>query len=122
MSRISMRTKLAAAAATGVMTVGMGVLGAGSAQAAPSDCWVGYVCIYGQDSGWTNIVWAEDTAGTYNLSGMESNHVIYNNQTNGWKFWTCTGYNGNGCSTGYLPAGTYMVKNLSPINSVKITP
>ncbi|MEV6727542.1 MULTISPECIES: hypothetical protein [unclassified Streptomyces] len=122
MKRMSIRTKLAAVAATGVMTLGTGILGAGSAQAAPSDCTVGYVCIYGQDSGWNNIIWAKDRAGTYNLDNMNGNHVIYNNQTGGWKFWTCTGYNGTGCSSGYLPAGAYMVKDLTPINSVKITP
>ncbi|MFI5759344.1 hypothetical protein ACIA8F_00130 [Streptomyces sp. NPDC051563] len=122
MSRTSVRTKLAAGAATGVMTLATAILGAGSAQASPSDCPVGSVCIYGQGTGWNDIIWSRSAAGTYNLSNMEGDHVIYNNQTNGWKFWTCTGYNGTGCSTGYLPAGTYMVKNLSPINSVKITP
>ncbi|MFD9304602.1 peptidase inhibitor family I36 protein [Streptomyces sp. NPDC060048] len=122
MSRMSIRTKLAAVAATGVMALGTGILAAGPAQASPADCPSGYVCIYGQDAGWNGIIWKANQAGTYNLSNMNGNHVIYNNQTGGWKFWTCTGYGGSGCSTGYLPAGNYMVKDLTPINSVKITP
>ncbi|MGW4688423.1 hypothetical protein ACWEPM_26510 [Streptomyces sp. NPDC004244] len=122
MARMSIRTKLAAAAATGALALGAGLLAAGPAQAAWSDCPLGYVCIYATTSENSPIVWKEDSAGWHNLSGMYGNHRIFNNQTDGWRFWTCTGYDGAGCSSGYLPAGHYMDKNLTPINSVRIGP
>ncbi|NXY99308.1 hypothetical protein HYE82_34020 [Streptomyces sp. BR123] len=124
MARTSIRTRLGAAAAA-ALAAGTAVLAAAPAQAAASgwaDCPVGSVCIYAGTSERSPIIWERSRAGTYNLSNMYDDHLIYNNQTDGWKFWTCEGYNGTRCSTGYLPAGHYMIKNLTPVNSVRITP
>jgi hypothetical protein len=59
--------------------------------------------------------------GTYQLSYQEGYHYVLNNQTGGAKFWYCTDWNGHTCPS-YQVAGTWWNVNLSPINSVKLTP
>jgi hypothetical protein len=86
-------------------------------------CPPGYGCIYPENAGWNNdhpsLMYYY--YGTYQLSYQEGYHYVFNNQTGGAKFWYCTDWNGNTCPS-YQPAGTWWNVNLSPINSVKLTP
>ncbi|MGF1427930.1 hypothetical protein [Kitasatospora sp. LaBMicrA B282] len=95
--------------------------GAVSAPAAQSDCPSGDVCIYPDASFNSAPQLTYYAYGTYNLSNMYGVHRIYNNQTGGATMRTCTGYNGDGCQ-GYLPAGWYIDKDLTPINSITLEP
>ena len=86
-------------------------------------CPSGAVCIYPQNAGWNNghpsdMFWSY---GAHNLSNMSGVHRLYNNQTGGATTRTCTGYNGSGCE-GYLPAGWYIDKDFTPINSITLEP
>jgi hypothetical protein len=86
-------------------------------------CPSGAVCIYPQNAGWNNarpshIYWRY---GYHNLRNQYGVHRIYNNQTGGATMRTCLGYNGTRCE-GYLPAGWYIDKNLTPINSITLQP
>ncbi|MFF6779504.1 hypothetical protein [Streptomyces sp. NPDC012510] len=115
-----MRTVAAMALAVGAMTAA----GAGQAQAAPQadsyGCPSGYVCMY-PGAGWNNNTPTHKyyRYGTYNLSNVVGTYRIYNNQTGGATMRTCTGYNGTGCQ-GHLPAGWYIDKNMTPINSITL--
>jgi hypothetical protein len=81
------------------------------------------VCVYPQDAGWNggNPSLIFYSYGAHNLSGQYGNHILFNNQSGGATAQTCTGYDGVGCQ-GYLKANTYMTKDLTPINSIKLTP
>ncbi len=79
-------------------------------------CPSGAVCIYpgASWSGTPKMYWSY---GAHNLSGQYGTKRIFNNQTGGATMRTCTGYNGTGCQ-GYLPAGWYIDKDVTPINSI----
>ncbi|TQK42708.1 hypothetical protein FBY35_4138 [Streptomyces sp. SLBN-118] len=114
-----MRTVAALALAVGTMTT----VTATQAQAASSHgCPSGYVCMY-PGAGWNNDrpTHTYYTYGAHNLSNMYGTYRIYNNQTGGATMRTCTGYNGTGCQ-GYLPAGWYIDKDMTPINSITLQP
>ncbi|MFF4848169.1 hypothetical protein [Streptomyces sp. NPDC001194] len=125
MSVTSLRTKLAALAATGVMALGTGVLAASPATASDQvfyGCASGDACIWGAgaplETGPTN---AYRQARTYNLSNQNNYHYVKNNQTGGWKFKLCTGWNGTGtCYT--MSQDELWWVDLTPINSVVVTP
>ncbi|MBT2479625.1 hypothetical protein [Streptomyces sp. ISL-94] len=124
MARTSIRTKLAAVAATGMLALGTGVLAAGPAQASDHEvlgCPSGFACIYTE--GWysTTVSQKWDGAGTYNLSNQENGHWVLNNQTQNWKFKLCTGYGGTG-SCEDMPLDKWQWRNLTPINSVIVSP
>jgi len=85
-------------------------------------CPVGAVCIY-PNASWnyarpSHVYWSY---GYHNLRNQYGVHRIYNNQTGGATMRTCLGYNGTRCE-GYLPAGRYIDKNLTPINSITLQP
>ncbi|MFJ9694816.1 hypothetical protein [Kitasatospora sp. NPDC101183] len=116
------RTTVALAFAVGAVAT----VGATTATARTADdsygCPSGYVCLY-PGAGWNNN---QPTStyyryGTYNLSNMYGTYRIYNNQTGGATMRTCTGYDGVGCE-GYLPAGWYIDKDMTPINSITLEP
>ncbi|WP_407838123.1 hypothetical protein ACE1OC_19800 [Streptomyces sp. DSM 116496] len=124
MSRTSLRTKLAAVAATGVMALGTGVLAASPAEASswPHGCPSGAACIYPRDAGWnnghpSNIYWD----GVNALWGQEGTHFVVNNQTQGWKVRLCYNSAGTSCDPYVQPAGTTWQLNLSPMNSIKLS-
>ncbi|WP_371616933.1 hypothetical protein [Streptomyces sp. NBC_00454] len=124
MKRMSIRTKLGAAAATGMLALGTGFLVAGPAQASDHEvegCPSGFACIEteGWDSTTVSLKW--DKAGTYNLSGQENGHWILNNQVQNWKFKLCTGYGGSGTCED-MGIDVWRFRNLSPINSVIVSP
>jgi hypothetical protein len=125
---MSVRKFAASALAAGALvTVSViGTTGTASAAAAGTveGCPSGYVCIYPQDSGWNGGHPSSTyyTYGSHNLSNEYGVHRVFNNQTGGAKMRTCKGYNGTQCDSGYLPAGTYMDKNLTPINSILLQP
>lgn len=91
--------------------------------AAGHGCPSGYVCIYPRDAGWNGDRPSHFyyKYGAYNLSGMYGKHRIFNNQTGSARMRTCTGWNGTGCE-GYLPAGWYIDKEMTPINSIVLLP
>ncbi|MFJ7270549.1 hypothetical protein ACIQV3_28590 [Streptomyces sp. NPDC099050] len=125
MSRTSLRMKFATMAAAGVMALGTGVLAASPASASDQTfygCYSGNACIWGAGAALgTGPTHQYRNAGTYNLSGQENYHYVANNQTKGWKFKLCTGYNGSGtCYTMYQDDLWWT--NLTPINSVIVTP
>lgn len=95
--------------------------GGGSSEGCPS----GDVCIYPEGTGW-NGGHPESSGvyynyGYYNLSGQYGTHRIFNNQTGGATLRPCTGSNGTGCQ-GALAAGSYIDKDLTPINSITLEP
>ncbi|KOU32887.1 hypothetical protein ADK52_00285 [Streptomyces sp. WM6372] len=107
------------------MALGTGVLAAAPASASDQDfygCRSGDACIWGAGAalgtGPTNSF---GRAGTYNLSNQDNYHYVKNNQTDGWKFKLCTGWNGTGtCYT--MGQDELWWVNLTPINSVVVTP
>ncbi|MFC9293097.1 hypothetical protein ACFTWH_01270 [Streptomyces sp. NPDC057011] len=125
MSRTSMRTKLAAVAATGVMALGTGVLAASPASASDQDfygCRSGNACIWGAGAALgTGPTHQYRNRGAYNLSGQVNWHYVKNNQTEGWKFKLCTGWNGTGTCYTMNQDDLWWV-DLTPINSVVVTP
>ncbi|MBT2446270.1 hypothetical protein J7F03_04065 [Streptomyces sp. ISL-43] len=120
MSRTSFRTKLAAVAATGVMALGTGVLAATPAEAA-TYCPSGYACIYWGTTADSGIRDMWRNAGAYKIYGYEGNHLVKNNQTDGWKIWLCRYSNGTNCDYAVWP-GPALVLNMTPFNSVSIEP
>ncbi|MGW2571493.1 hypothetical protein [Streptomyces sp. NPDC001537] len=118
------RKAIAAGAAAVTATAGLLFGTAASAQAADAShgCPSGDVCLY-PGAGWNNDQPSQTyyRYGTYNLSNMYGTYRIFNNQTGGATMRTCTGYNGSGCQ-GYLPAGWYIDKDMTPINSITLEP
>lgn len=85
-------------------------------------CPRGAVCVYPSDS-WNGgnpsyVFWSYAAHKIYNQYGS---HRVYNNQTGGAGAYLCENGNGTSCAY-YIPAGTYNDYNLTPINSVKLTP
>ncbi|MCX5196147.1 hypothetical protein OOK31_19975 [Streptomyces sp. NBC_00249] len=117
----SIRTKLAAVAATATLALGTGVLAAGPAHADSSfGCESGSVCFYpGTD--WNQAPSRSWSAwGTHRIDGWEGTHIVYNNQTGGWTVKLCRGSNGTDCLPKMRP-GDGWPENLSPINSIVIS-
>ncbi|MGP3979727.1 hypothetical protein [Streptomyces sp. KR80] len=117
-----MRTAAALALAAGAITTVTAPQAQAAATAASHGCPSGYVCMY-PGAGWNNDrpthKWY--TYGAHNLSNVYGVHRLFNNQTGGATARTCTGYNGTGCQ-GYLGAGWYIDKNMTPINSITLQP
>lgn len=109
--------------AAGVLATTAGTSGAQAAGSTVEGCNYGYVCIYPENAGWNggHPSLTYYTYGAHNLSSQYGNHIVYNNQSGGATMRTCTGSNGTGCQ-GYLTANTYMVKDLTPINSITLEP
>ncbi|KOU27066.1 MULTISPECIES: hypothetical protein [Streptomyces] len=122
MSVASLRTKLAAAAATVTLALGTGVLAAGPAQADSSfGCPSGAVCVYlgtdwNQPVPQSQMYWS---AGVHRLYNQEGRHIVYNNQTHGWTVRLCRNGNGTDCGPKMRP-GDGWPENLSPVNSLLI--
>ena len=55
------------------------------------------------------------------ISGWTNNHRVFNNQTGGALFWLCTDSFGENCPIKFAEDQSGVV-NLTPINSVKLTP
>jgi hypothetical protein len=115
------RVATALAFTAGALTT-IGVSGTQAATTTVQGCPSGAVCIY------PNASWNGGrpshfyySYGAHNLSNQFGVKRIFNNQTGGATMRTCTGYNGQGCQ-GYLPAGQYIDKDLTPINSITLQP
>ncbi|MGW6707562.1 hypothetical protein ACWGDE_22100 [Streptomyces sp. NPDC054956] len=120
MSRTSLRTKLLAMAATGVMALGTGVLTASPASAL-DQCPDGYACIYWgatADSGIRNWYYKYGAHRIYSYTGR---HLVENNQTDGWKIWLCRNTNGTNCDFAVYQDHTAVV-DMTPFNSVSLEP
>jgi hypothetical protein len=111
----------------------VGVLAAGALLAAapqPVDaatahgCASGYVCVYPQNAGWNGDRPSLRfyTYGAHNLSNQFGTHRVFNNQFS--RAWAslCSGYNGTGTSLFLLGAGYATDFNLTPVNSIKLSP
>lgn len=93
-----------------------------SAAAIINRCQPGYACFYpgtGWNGGHPTQEWYN--YGTYRISGWYGRHRIFNNQTGGALFWLCTDDFGKTCPM-HFRADYSTVVNLTPINSVKLTP
>lgn len=112
--------------AAGTLVVG-GATAAGAqpaqVRATVQGCPSGAVCVYPQNAGWNgghpSLFFY--SYGAHNLSNQVGTHRIFNNQTGGATTRTCTGYDGAGCQ-GYLLAGNYIDKDMTPINSITLQP
>ncbi|MFC7327061.1 hypothetical protein [Marinactinospora rubrisoli] len=107
-------------AVAALATVGMTSANAAEAAATVRGCPSGAVCIYPQNAGWNNDrpSHAFYSYGAHNIYGQVGLHYVFNNQTGGATARTCTGANGTGDCQGHLPAGYYIEKDLTPINSI----
>ncbi|ARH89491.1 MULTISPECIES: hypothetical protein [Streptomyces] len=118
--------KITKAAALALAVGALSTIGATGASAAPAaagslhGCPSGAVCVYPQNAGWNGDrpSLAFYSYGAHNLSNQVGQHYVLNNQTGGATARTCTGYNGTGDCQGYLWAGYYIDKDLTPINSI----
>ncbi|MFG2342299.1 hypothetical protein [Streptomyces yangpuensis] len=123
MSRTSIRTKLAAVAATAVMALGTGVLAASPAGAAAAgdtyaNCSYGAGCIYG-GANWNG--WPKEyfTRGNHPFWGQYGVKRVFNNQSPGWYVQLCRNGNGTNCDITIAP-WTYVDVDLTPYNSLRI--
>lgn len=96
------------------------------AEAASSHgCPSGYVCIYPQNAGWNNNKPEQPLYyryGWYNLHGQLGTHRVFDNQTGGASVFLCYGYGGTGGYATQIPAPRVQDLNLTPINSIVLTP
>ncbi|MFM9592866.1 hypothetical protein ACKI1J_43740 [Streptomyces scabiei] len=121
MTRTPIRRRVAAVAATALLALGTGVLSASPASAAPAGCPSGAACIYGgpnSSGGVTNQYWSR---GVHQLRNQVGLHTVFNNQTDGWKFRLCHGWNGEDCDWTFYP-GAWVDVDLTTYNSVIVTP
>ncbi|WP_327305564.1 hypothetical protein OG730_20295 [Streptomyces sp. NBC_01298] len=120
MARTSLRTKLAAVAATGVMALGTGVLAASPAQAATT-CPTYFACIHWGTSQYDVVRNAWQNKGVYKIYFYNGSYRVTNSQTDGWKIWLCRAANGTDCDYALWP-GQSLVIDMTPFNSVSIQP
>ncbi|MCM1965723.1 MULTISPECIES: hypothetical protein [unclassified Streptomyces] len=118
---MSLRTKLAAWAATGVMALGTGVLAATPAEAATTTtCPTYYACIYWGTTESSGIRDMWKYKGVYKIYNYYGNHLVKNSQTRDWKIWLCHNTNGTDCDSVWPGPG--LVLDMTPYNSVSIEP
>ena len=111
--------------AAGAVLAGMATVAPAPAYAASSwhGCPVGAACLFAgsnpSNPGGIIYTWWD---GTYRLSNIFGNHVLANNQTDGWQVDLCTDWNGFICPMrlGSIPGYTITVENFTPINSVRL--
>ena len=120
-----MRRITKAAAALMLAASAMATVGATSAQAAGLDrdfgCPKGAVCIYPGTSfngGHPSDVFF--SYGAHNLRNQFGNHYVFNNQVGGATVFLCTGFNGTGRCQGEVKNGDTKIRNLTPINSIRL--
>ena len=85
-------------------------------------CQEGFACFYpgtGWNGGHPTQEWYN--YGTYRIFNWTGNHRVFNNQTGGAVFWLCTDDYGNNCPKRFAEDQSGVV-NLTPYNSVKLTP
>jgi hypothetical protein len=122
-----MRTASAIAfAAVAIMATATASASAATASASAATyqgCSPGYVCIYPENAGWNGGQPSHTyyRYGAHNLSGQYGIHRLFNNQTGGAGAYACTGYNGGG-QCWRLNTNNYWDINLTPINSIVLTP
>lgn len=112
---------LATAATATVLAGGATSASAATAKVAADDGWgcpSGYVCIIAPDG--VTIENKYYTYGAHNLSGKFDLHYVDNNQTGGATVTLCYGYNGGDCTGPTIPAGSVLLRNLTPINSIRL--
>jgi len=116
------RRLAAIAFATGALVM----VGAASAQAVETweGCPAGAVCIYPEGTEFNNgrPSHAFFSYGAHNLENQFGTHHIINNQVDGAKARTCTGFNGTGDCQGFMNPQTVLIKDLTPINSIVLVP
>ncbi|MFE0471346.1 hypothetical protein ACFW2V_06955 [Streptomyces sp. NPDC058947] len=113
----------AAAASAAAALLMLGAVETQAATAASSyGCPDGAFCIYPQNAGFNNnvpshVYWSQ---GVHRLYDQYGTHMIYNNQTDGWKVDICGNSNGTNCWT--INQGYANEIDLGPVNSVVLHP
>lgn len=97
----------------------LSIVGAPSAQAHVDGCSSGAVCVYPQGAGSPEVEYFR--RGSHNLVNQFGVHRVFNNQSPGWTFRLCRGYNGVSCGNQVGP-GQSTYPDLTPINSILIEP
>jgi hypothetical protein len=97
-----------------------------SAHAAPAaesvhGCPSGYACIYPEGNSETPSP-KFYYYGVHRLSNQFNRHIVFNNQTGGALLKLCTDWNGNTCPYTVSPGGWGVSYDLTPINSVVLSP
>lgn len=98
------------------------------------ECPSGHACIYEQCAYDASVqplsclyTWASLPTnnyyyyGVYQLQNQYGWHLVYNSQTDNAKVWLCYDWYGNNCPW-LVSAGSGSFYNLTPINSIKLTP
>ena len=113
-------------AAVSLATGALVMAGATSAQAVETweGCPAGAVCVYPEGTGFNNgrPSHAFFSYGAHNLENQFGVHIVSNNQVDGAKARTCTGFNGTGDCQGVMGPQTFVNKDLTPINSIVLVP
>jgi hypothetical protein len=89
-------------------------------------CPIGYVCIY-PGASFSGTPQRYYYYGTYNLQNEFGYHMVVNNQYVDQpgdlpQLWLYRGYNATGYLWDWLPMGNYGAINLTPINSINLSP
>jgi hypothetical protein len=120
------RKKLAAICFAAVALLFASVAAAPGAQAVGTihGCNFGYFCIYPQNAGWNGDHPSLQfySYGAHNLTNQLGNHVVFNNQSGTANGYLCLGYAGTGGWTFGYPQHSSNTVNLTPINSIELTP
>jgi hypothetical protein len=119
-----MRRITTVAAALMLAASAMATLGATSAQAAEPErdfgCPRGAVCIYPGTSfnpGPSDVFFSY---GAHNLQNQFGRHYVFNNQVQGARLFLCTGFNGTGNCQDEIKNRETKIRNLTPINSIRL--
>jgi hypothetical protein len=113
-------------AAVAFVAAALVMAGTTSAQAVETweGCPAGAVCIYPEGTGFNGgrPSHAFFSYGAHNLKNQFGMHIVSNNQVDGAKARTCTGFNGTGDCQGFMGPQTFVNKDLTPINSIVLVP
>lgn len=115
----------------GIAAVGTALVAMTTATGAPAHadsgswhgCPRGAACLFtGTDRNNPGGIIYEWWDGVYTLYEVYGNHLVYNNQTDGWVIDLCYGWNGRDCPNRVTPIQGVFVRNFTPINSVNLHP
>lgn len=84
-------------------------------------CTPDYACIYPGTSWSGGPEHRFATYGVHKIYNEYGRHLLYNNQINGALMWLCTDGAGKSCPY-YINAQGYPTVDLTPYNSIKLTP
>ena len=113
-------------AAVGAVLVAMTMATGAPAHAASGSwhgCPSGAACLFtGTDPNNPGGIIYEWWDGVYTLYEVYNDHLVYNNQTDGWVIDLCEGWNGQDCPNRVRTFPGVFVRDFTPINSVNLHP